>query len=79
MTKRREAIDICTRCLWLLFFYVCHEGKESLEGSDLQLLESISYNGEIYEYRENILTFLVLGIDDWEVVSPAAATYRSIS
>lgn len=55
----------------ILFFYVCHEGKESLEGSGLQLPESISYNGEIYEYRENILTFLVLGIDDWEVVSPA--------
>lgn len=54
-----------------LFCGVCYKGKKSLEESSLRLPESISYNGEIYEYRENMLTFLVLGIDDWEVVSPA--------
>lgn len=64
------------------FWGVCHHGRESLEASVQQNRDDtknqqesvnkvLSYDGENYEYRKNLLTFLVLGIDDYDVVSPA--------
>lgn len=80
-------IIVCTVFLIIVIFIgclfggVCRKGRKSLEESSLRTgtydeeygiaPDSISYDGEIYEYRENMLTFLVLGIDDWEIVSPA--------
>ena len=68
--------------VFCLFLGIRHRGKEALEASgscgqsetETQLEESssvLSYDGENYEYRKNLLTFLVLGIDDYETVSPA--------
>lgn len=65
-----------------VFWGVCQWGKSSLEASCLRdessgeeqaapTASTLMYNGEYYVSREDVLTFLVLGIDNWEVVSPA--------
>ena len=76
-------------CAGAAFLFI-RGGKVSLtEGSEAPDLETdaeeeewesgwVRYEGEIYEYNEDILTFLVMGIDSEEGVGQADALFLAI-